>query len=64
MKHTEDRPAFAADQDFKDCILYPTADELSFIKLDNDSFREAYDKYLDERQNRLQHEFLRLIKQY
>ena len=59
---TEDRPAYDADPDFLKCINYPSKEDLSFIDFGNDDFREAYDAFINERQDMLRYEFLKLIK--
>lgn len=57
----EGRPAFAMDEDFMKCILYPTKEELDFVKFSNDDFQKEYPKFVEKRQKNLQDEFLRLI---
>lgn len=58
----ENRPAYSTEQEFLDCIIYPSKDDLDFTKYDNEDFRQAYNKFFHERQEQLQDEFLRLIK--
>lgn len=60
----EDRPAFASDPEFIECIMYPSQDELKFINYDDERFLEEYDNFINQRQDKLQKEFLRLIKDY
>lgn len=51
-------------KDFIYCILYPSKEELDFIKYDNEDFRKAYTEFFKNRQNQLKEEFLSLIKVY
>lgn len=60
----ENRPSFVMNEDFLNCILYPSKEELDFIKYDNEDFRKAYTEFFKNRQNQLKEEFLSLIKVY
>lgn len=57
----EGRPEYFMNPKFKDCILYPTEEELKFKDYDNERFFDEYDKFIDDRQAKLKEEFLRLI---
>lgn len=60
----ENRPATVTDQDFLDCVLYPSEEELTFMKYNNEDFRKDYDIFIKKRQCQLKEEFLMLIKDY
>lgn len=63
-EYVEDSAAFATDDDFMECVLYPSEEELRFKDLNIDDFCKGYYEFIDERQNQLKQEFLKLINKY
>lgn len=60
----DDRPSYTFDKAYLDFILYPSENEISFVKYNNLQFRIEYDKFIHNRQTEMQNEFLNLIKKY
>ena len=63
-EYMEGRPSYVMNQDFQDCILYPTKEELKFKDYNTERFFEEYEKFINDRQEKLKKEFIRLIKKY
>lgn len=63
-EYLEGRPLYVEDDDFKECVLYPSKEELRFKDYDVERFLEGYNKFIEERQEKLKDEFLRLINKY
>lgn len=60
----EGRASFSIDEEFIDYIMYPSREKLRFKDFSNNEFQEDYKKFIDERQEELSKEFLRLILKY
>ena len=60
----EGRPSFTTDSDYLDFIVYPNQSEIAFVTYDNVNFRNEYMKFIKDRQNKLEKQFLELVKQY
>lgn len=61
-EYTEDRPSFVTDESFKECFIYPNKEELKYMDYNNVDFRNAYEQFITDRQNRLYNEFMSLIE--
>jgi len=63
-ENMKDRPSYVSDEEYLKLISYPNEEDLGFIHLNNSQFRDAYEKFVESRQNKLKQEFLDLIKIY
>lgn len=58
----KDRPSYIHAQEYLDFIIYPSAEALDFIHLNNIQFRDAYETFLEQRQNEMKETFLGLVR--
>ena len=63
-EYVKDSAAFSTKDDFMKCIIYPSEGELRFIYSNIDDFQKGYYNFINERQEKLKQEFLKLIIKY
>ena len=63
-ENMKDRPSYIQDEKYLDFISYPDEEDLSFLHLNNTQFRDMYEEFISNRQQKLKAEFLELVKKY
>ena len=58
----ENRPSYSYDMDYLSFIEYPAEDDIVFMKYPNIEFRQGYERFINNRMEKLRVEFLRLIR--
>lgn len=58
----ENRPSYSFDMDYLSFIEYPAEDDIVFMKYPNIEFRQGYERFINNRMEKLRVEFLRLIR--
>lgn len=61
-ENIKERPSYIQDQGYLDFVMYPSSEALHFMHFNNVQFRDSYEQFVEQRQDKMKKVFLELVK--